>query len=292
MPSSNTPRAAAPRLDDAEQAERAEAFQGTLPSVDNKALGVALATGAFALTARPAYGQDMPSVPDVLRFALTLEYLEREFYEMGISSGVIADNASGEYDAVGKYTEIRNNEQAHVQVLKGALNDMNENVPDQPDFDFTGGNGDGDGPFDPFNNYAQFLVLSQAFEDTGVRAYKGGAPALINSDAVLTVALQIHSVEARHAAVVRRLVENNDLAPDQEAWIERNGRNRPMPGGTDPAQAVYAGMDQTTKYDIDVEANSDVNAVEITESFDEALGMTAVLDIADPFIPGDQGRSS
>ena len=95
---------------------------------------------------------------------------------------------------------------------------MNENVPDQPDFDFTGGNGDS--PFDPFSNYAQFIVLSQAFEDTG------------------------------------------------------------------------AGMDQTTKYDIDVEANSDVNAVEITESFDEALGMTAVLDIADPFIPGDQGRSS
>jgi hypothetical protein len=51
--------------------------------------------------------------------------------------------------------------------------------------------------------YAQFLALAQAFEDTGVRAYKGQAANLISTD-LLTAALQIH-VEARHASEVRRL---------------------------------------------------------------------------------------
>jgi hypothetical protein len=37
------------------------------------------------------------------------------------------------------------------------------------------------GAFDPFNNYTQFLALSQAFEDTGVRAYKGQATNLIST---------------------------------------------------------------------------------------------------------------
>jgi hypothetical protein len=70
----------------------------------------------------------------------------------------------------------------------------------KPTFDFTVG-----GAFDPFNNYTQFLALSQAFEDTGVRAYKGQATNLISTPDLLTAALQIHSVEARHASEVRRL---------------------------------------------------------------------------------------
>lgn len=61
------------------------------------------------------------------------------------------------------------------------------------DFDFTAG-----GQFDPFNDYPTFLLLSQAFEDTGVRAYKGQAPKMAGND-LLTAALQIHSVEACHA---------------------------------------------------------------------------------------------
>ena len=53
---------------------------------------------------------------------------------------------------------------------------------------------------DVFSNYKTFLAVSQALEDTGVRAYKGQAGNLKSSDEILTVALQIHSVEARHAA--------------------------------------------------------------------------------------------
>ncbi len=44
-----------------------------------------------------------------------------------------------------------------------------------------------------FSNYKTFLALSQAFEDTGVRAHKGQAGSLKSSDEILTVALQIRS---------------------------------------------------------------------------------------------------
>ena len=54
-------------------------------------------------------------------------------------------------------------------------------------------------------NFDTYLTLSQTFEDLGVAAYKGQAGNLISNDAILQTALQIHSVEARHAAIVRKI---------------------------------------------------------------------------------------
>jgi hypothetical protein len=51
-------------------------------------------------------------------------------------------------------------ESDHVTFYNG----LGANSIPKPTFDFTVG-----GAFDPFNNYTQFLALSQAFEDTGVR---------------------------------------------------------------------------------------------------------------------------
>ena len=74
------------------------------------------------------------------------------------------------------------------------------------------------------------MILAQAFEDTGVRAYKGQAGNVASSKPILQAALQIHSVEARHASQVRRMRMN-------KGWIElKDGGN--MPAATD---AVYAG---------------------------------------------------
>ena len=58
------------------------------------------------------------------------------------------------------------------------------------------------------------MSLAQAFEDTGVRAYKGQAKNLISTPDLLTAALQIHSVEARHAAAIRDLIANGTFADD------------------------------------------------------------------------------
>ena len=137
----------------------------------------------------------------------------------------------------------------------------------KPTFDFTGGNGANNGPFNPFNDYQIFLALSQGFEDTGVRAYKGRAPELKGTD-TLTVALQIHSVEARHASRVRQL-------RGQKGWIVGNT--------TDVAalQAIYNGEET-----VNGGAVSGVPTTSITEAFDEPLTPAQVLAIADPFIAG------
>ena len=55
------------------------------------------------------------------------------------------------------------------------------------------------------SNFETYLTLSQTFEDLGVAAYKGQAGNLIANDGILQTALQIHSVEARHAAIVRKI---------------------------------------------------------------------------------------
>lgn len=54
-----------------------------------------------------------------------------------------------------------------------------------------------------FRSYARYLGVAQSFVDTGVRAYKGGAPTLMPNKDLLESALNIHSVEARHSSHVR-----------------------------------------------------------------------------------------
>jgi hypothetical protein len=56
-----------------------------------------------------------------------------------------------------------------------------------------------------FTNFKTFSALSSTIEDTGVAAFKGQLPNLAET-AVLQTALQIHSVEARHAGSLRVLV--------------------------------------------------------------------------------------
>jgi reactive chlorine resistance protein C len=55
------------------------------------------------------------------------------------------------------------------------------------------------------DNYEPFIGVAQTFGDTGVAAFKGQLPSLTGHGEVLTTALKIHSVEARHAAEVRHL---------------------------------------------------------------------------------------
>ncbi len=140
-----------------------------------------------------AFAQGLPGqVVEVLNFALTLEYLEAEFYQNALATrGLIP----GRYRAV--FQQIGKHENAHVRTLLGALGGA---ALQKPRFDFTGR-----GQFpDVFSNFRTFATVSQTFEDLGVAAYKGQAGNLQGTP-VLTTALQIHSVEARHAAEVRRV---------------------------------------------------------------------------------------
>jgi hypothetical protein len=209
---------------------------------------------AFGLMAQQAFAQGtgLPAdIIDVLNFALTLEYLEDEFYRTGLDSGVIP---SGDLPI---FETISAHEAAHVALLTGAISSGGGTPANKPTFDFTAG---GAVP-DPFTDYPTFQALSQGFEDTGVRAYKGQAPALIANDDILTTALRIHSVEARHASAVRRL-------RGQKGWITGNVTDVPA------LVPVYAGE----------EAGQGVSNDASSEAFDEPLTMDQVLSIANLFI--------
>lgn len=202
---------------------------------------------------------------DVLNFALTLEYLEAEFYTIGVATNGLIPAADRTI-----FTTIRDHENAHVEFLRNFITSAGETPVAKPTFDFTAG-----GMFDTFSNYETFKLLAQAFEDTGVRAYKGQAGNLIDDKDVLEAALTIHSVEARHASEVRRL-------RGLQGWIPFD-----QPGAPAPVAPVYAGMSVTTKAGVNVTSVSapfGVSQEDVTEAFDEPLDMEAVLEIAAPFI--------
>lgn len=157
-------------------------------------LGI-LATTPVVLAAASteAFSQGLPKqIVDILNFALTLEYLEDEFYRTALSAGFIP----GQFSEV--FGTISRHESQHVMTLTGVLGGA---AVAKPRFDFTAR---GRYP-DIFSNFRTFALVSQTLEDTGVAAYKGQAPALTGGGALLTTALRIHSVEARHAAEVRRV---------------------------------------------------------------------------------------
>lgn len=220
----------------------------------------ALATDAFAQGGLPNV------IVDVLNFALTLEYLESEFYETGVRTpGLIRQEWKAQFD------QIRKHEAAHVKFLKSALGSR---AVAKPTFDFTAGNGSKNGPFrDVFSNEQTFTAVAQAFEDTGVRAYKGQAAYLMGNRDILVAALQIHSVEARHAGQIRRLRA-------QKAWIVGDSRGN-LPPVTQP---IYNGEANRFHFILAQPASG----ISMTHSFDEPLTKGQVLDIVAPFIVGGQ----
>lgn len=144
----------------------------------------------------PAIAPDTGLAKDVLAFAILLEELEHSFYVQALAAhGLIPASDRTVFEQISKH------EGAHVTFLNAGLTGIGGSPQPAPQFDFTGG-----GKYrGVFSDYRTFLELSQTFEDTGVKAYKGQAANLITSHSLLTAALRIHSVEARHAAEIRRL---------------------------------------------------------------------------------------
>ncbi len=90
-------------------------------------------------------------------------------------------------DTKAAFTEIMNDETAHVTFLKGALHKAGVTVRPKPTF-----KGLAQADLD------SFAKLSQVFENVGVGAYLMAAPA-ITSKAYLAAAGSILTIEARHA---------------------------------------------------------------------------------------------
>ncbi|WP_026838964.1 ferritin-like domain-containing protein [Gillisia sp. JM1] len=227
---------------------------------------------------KEALKQSNTDVVNALQLALILEYLEAEFYIKALQSGVLPN---GRPEAV--YMQISKHETAHVEFLKAGLEGAGVEPVLKPEFDYTAG-----GAFAPFdtandNAYLQLLTLAQAFEDTGVRAYKGQAGNLQGTP-FLMPALRIHSVEARHAAEIRRLRAgflDIPLNEDTLPWITLDNRGLGMPPITQP---VYDGEEQVVQGGVNLVDITEFGPVEVSQSYDEPLATPEVIKIIAPFL--------
>jgi hypothetical protein len=153
----------------------------------------ALAAGAFYGTAAvtPFVSQALAETGggdvEILNFALTLEYLEADFYTVKGKSL----NLSGQAKAYA--TQFGAEETEHVTALSAAIKQLGGTPVKKPQFVF------------PATSEGSFLALASVLENTGVGAYNGAAPSL-QSKAVLASAGSIVQIEARHAAAIDLLI--------------------------------------------------------------------------------------
>lgn len=281
---------------DPEVYDRLDTRRNAMKKFANLSGKVAVASIPFALGSmfKTAYGQTANTAFDVLNFALTLEYLEAEFYNNIVgSAGYLTASAA----AQGALTKIKDDENKHVTFLKTALGAA---AVAKPTFDFTGGNGTNTGPFAGYlASYAVQLAMAQTFEDTGVRAYKGQAPNLQGTAnrPYLTAALEIHSVEARHAAHIRQMRRALEAAAPGTAaiptgqvvkpWITLKESGINFPPANSAIQLSYNGEEVVTQASVPITGiggNAFINANAASEAFDEPLTKAEVLAIVDGFI--------
>jgi Ferritin-like domain len=213
---------------------------------------------------------------DILNFALNLEYLEAQYYNLAVS-GVTIDKLSTPIPisvnggtggtvalkpnfakvpftdtAIAAYAaETAIEEGKHVTFLQTALSTA---AVSMPNIDlYTSFNtlaaAAGIGPaFDPFASDATFLIGAYIFEDVGVTAYHGAAGS-ITTKSTLTAAVGIHAVEAYHAGLVRLSINRLDagsgtlLGYTQKISATRSALANP--GGKPLAQDDYGIMNTT-----------------------------------------------
>lgn len=150
---------------------------------------------------RTAYAQDSASDLEILNYALTLEYLEAEFYVQGLDAGLVTGR---ELELV---TPIRDHEQAHVEALTATIGQLGGTPIEKPMFMF---------PEETFASRDSFLMAASMFEELGVTAYHGQVP-LIQSPEILGAAASIAGVESRHAAVIADLLGGDPFPAPFEA---------------------------------------------------------------------------
>jgi hypothetical protein len=243
-------------------------------------------------------------VNDVLNFALRLEYLESYFYNARTTvTGLSAVNSAA-------LALIATDETNHVSFLRGVLGSAAITAPATTGvFDYTA-----KGTFPTaLTNAGVYLALAQSFEDTGVRAYKGAAPLVMTNKTVLTAALNIHSVEARHASHIRamRRAGASSSSPAQgvpaspysgptgapKSWVSGNDGGGAVPGVTDAIYAAGNNTNALSGISYDSEASTSQAGVNLatnttvtgfptsaySEAFDEGLDVGSVAKIANLF---------
>ncbi len=309
------------------------------------AAGLAMGSVPVMLAAlsRDVFAQAPSDILDALQFAFVLENLENEFYKAVLGTSLVtAQNTAFApvrplipASARETFMQIQKHEQQHTDFLRTvAIPMFGGTAPTitANDFDFTGNNGNGTpGPFARATTELDFLLLTtQAFEDTGVRAYKGQAgrfliPGDTNADIAMESALRIHSVEARHASKIRRirrLRNPGDTTLRFSGYIRGGGvaaagasniANPPAEvvaalnliygGGTGPISfpdsntrhVIFNGtsevsVDAATVGGASAIGGASAQAIAATQAFDEALTKAEVITIVRGFIKDDPAR--
>ena len=125
----------------------------------------------------------------ILNYALTLEYLEADFYKRGADSHLFSNR---DHDVI---KEIRDHEEAHVSTLKQTIEKLGGKPVKKPSFKYPDGT---------FTDKAMFLKTASTFEELGVAAYHGQVT-MIQSVEILAAAAAIAGVESRHAAILAEM---------------------------------------------------------------------------------------
>ena len=188
--------------------------------------GSAVATLAISGGILPNFGISSALASDlgegdigILNYAYALEQLEAAFYAMVIDKPY-SDMPEAEKLVL---TDIRDHEVAHRDFLKKALAD--KAIPDlEVDFSKV-----------DFAKRDSVLGTAKVFEDLGVSAYNGAGKLIKNPDYLLAAG-KIVSVEGRHAATIRDMLQPGTVAFAGPDVIGKNG----LDGAKKPAEVLKA----------------------------------------------------
>jgi Ferritin-like domain len=151
------------------------------------AAGAVYGLGAVTPFVSQALAETGSGDVEILNFALTLEYLESDFYNVkGKEIGLRGQALS--------YARMFGEQEAdHVNAIIKTIESLGGKPAAKPSFVI------------PANSQSTFLALASVLENTGVSAYNGAAPS-IQSKQVLAAAGSIVQIEARHAAAINVLI--------------------------------------------------------------------------------------
>ncbi len=130
---------------------------------------------------------------DILNYALTLEYLEADFYATGLTKGFLTGR---DLELI---TPIGDHENQHVTAVAATVTALGGTPVAKPKITYPAG---------VFDSKTSFLTNASKFEELGVTAYHGQVP-LIQSLDVLAAGASIAGVESRHAAIIATLTGGN-----------------------------------------------------------------------------------
>jgi rubrerythrin len=139
----------------------------------------------------PTGGHDL----EIVNYALTLEYIEVDFYDQVVQAGLFKGSGGD------VFKQIQQDEHEHVAALTALSKRLGGSPPERPATKFPIGGGAGG-----------LLGVAVTLENTGAGAYLGQVSAIENKG-VLEAALSIHTIEGRHAARLSRLA-GEDYSPD------------------------------------------------------------------------------